>query len=533
MATVRSTVHDLLRSWGLTTVFGNPGSNELPFLDGFPSDFRYVLGLQEAAVLGMADGYAQATGRPALVNLHSAAGLGHAVGNLANARASHTPLVVTAGQQNRSMIGLNAVLGEADMVRVPEPQVKWSYEPATAQDVPRALSEAFHRATLPPAGPVFVSLPMDDWGQPADPDVAALLPGRRVRWAGAADPDVVAELARRMAAARTPALVVGPEADDERAFDRVVALAERWRAAVWTAPTAPRCPFPTRHPQWRGLLPPSIAGVAEHLAGHDLVLVLGAPVFRYHAHRPGRWLPEGTELVAVGSDPGAAARTPFGDALVGDVAAIAGQLLQALPDDPARALPEPRTIPHAVLPDEGPFPADALFAALTEALPANARLVNESTANTSQFWTHLDLRSPRSLLFPAAGGLGFGLPAAVGVALADPERPVVAVLGDGAAQYGITGLWTAAQHRLPVTFLVLRNGGYGALRGFVHSLGVQNAPGLDLPDLDAVQIAEGYGVPACRVTSARELKAALSDVTATRGPRLVEVPVPTELRKLG
>jgi benzoylformate decarboxylase len=186
-----------------------------------------------------------------------------------------------------------------------------------------------------------------------------------------------------------------------------------------------------------------------------------------------------------------------------------------------------------VLPDEGPFPADALFAALSEALPAHARLVNESTANTAQFWTQVDLREPRSLLFPAAGGLGFGLPAAVGMALADPERPVVAVLGDGAAQYGITGLWTAAQHRLPVTFLVLRNGGYGALRGFVDQLGVQNAPGLDLPDLDAVKIAEGYGVPACRVSSARELKAALAAVATTEGPRLVEIPVPPELRPLG
>jgi benzoylformate decarboxylase len=215
------------------------------------------------------------------------------------------------------------------------------------------------------------------------------------------------------------------------------------------------------------------------------------------------------------------------------VAAIAAQLLHALPEEPGRAAPEPREIPHALLPDEAPFPADALFAALTEALPTHARLVNESTANTAQFWTHLDLRAPRSLLFPAAGGLGFGLPAAVGMALADPERPVVAVLGDGAAQYGITGLWTAAQHRLPVTFLVLRNGGYGALRGFVDQLGVQNAPGLDLPDLDAVRIAEGYGVPACRISSARELKAALADVAAASGPRLVEVPVPTELRPLG
>jgi benzoylformate decarboxylase len=539
MPTVRETTYDLLRAWGLTTVFGNPGSNELPFLDGFPPDFRYVLGLHEGAVLAMADGYAQATGRPALVNLHSAAGLGNAMGNLANARASFTPLVVTAGQQARAMVGLGSVLAEPAMTRVPEPQVKWAFEPARAQDVPRALSEAFHLATLPPAGPVFVSLPLDDWAQEVDPDEVAHLAGRRVRSAGAATPDLVADLAGRLRAARSPALVVGPEVDDERAFPLVVALAERLRAPVWTAPTPPRCPFPTRHPLWRGVLPPSIAGVSEHLTGHDLVLVLGAPVFRYHAYRPGPWLPAGTELVAVGADPGTAARAAFGDAVVADVAAVTAQLLDALPaappheSVPSRPSPPPRDRPAAPPLGHVPFAADAVFAELTRSLPAGVRLVNESTSNTSQFWSHLDLDRPRSLFFPAAGGLGFGLPAAVGVALADPTRPVVAVLGDGALQYGVTGLWTAAQLGLPVTFVVLRNGGYGALRSFVAQLGVDGAPGLDLPGLDAVRIAEGYGVPAERIDDGDTLAAVLASTAPGRGPRLLEVPITAETRPLG
>ncbi|HEV7824367.1 MAG TPA: benzoylformate decarboxylase [Mycobacteriales bacterium] len=539
MPTVRETTYDLLRAWGLTTVFGNPGSNELPFLDGFPPDFRYVLGLHEGAVLAMADGYAQATGRPALVNLHSAAGLGNAMGNLANARASFTPLVVTAGQQARAMVGLGSVLAEPAMTRVPEPQVKWAFEPARAQDVPRALSEAFHLATLPPAGPVFVSLPLDDWAQEVDPDEVAHLAGRRVRSAGAATPDLVADLAGRLRAARSPALVVGPEVDDERAFPLVVALAERLRAPVWTAPTPPRCPFPTRHPLWRDVLPPSIAGVSEHLTGHDLVLVLGAPVFRYHAYRPGPWLPAGTELVAVGADPGTAARAAFGDAVVADVAAVTAQLLDALPaappheSVPSRPSPPPRDRPAAPPLGHVPFAADAVFAELTRSLPAGVRLVNESTSNTSQFWSHLDLDRPRSLFFPAAGGLGFGLPAAVGVALADPTRPVVAVLGDGALQYGVTGLWTAAQLGLPVTFVVLRNGGYGALRSFVAQLGVDGAPGLDLPGLDAVRIAEGYGVPAERIDDGDTLAAVLARTAPGRGPRLLEVPITAVTRPLG
>ncbi len=534
MPTVRETVHQLLRGWGLTTVFGNPGSNELPFLDRLPADFRYVLGLHEGAVLAMADGYAQATGRPALVNLHSAAGLGNAMGVLTNARAAGTPLVVTAGQQSRALVGLGAVLAEPALTRVPEPQVKWSFEPARAQDVPRALSEAFHLAALPPAGPVFVALPMDDWAREVDPDEVAGLPGRRVRRAGAASADLVAELVGRLAGAADPALVVGPEVDDERAFGPVVALAERLQAAIWTAPTPPRCPFPTRHPLWQGVLPPSIAGVGEHLTGHDLVLVLGAPVFRYHADRPGPWLPPGTELIAVTGDPGGAARPPFGEAVVGDVAAITAQLLAALPDSlPDRPRPPRPAAPRSVPPpaDRAPFPAESLFALLAAALPPEVRLVNESTANTTQFWAQLVLDRPRSLFFPAAGGLGFGLPAAVGVALADPARPVVAVLGDGAVQYGVTGLWSAVQLDLPVTFLVLRNGGYGALRNFVGQLGVTGAPGLDLPGLDAVRIAEGYGMAAQRLTGADELAAALRSPTA--GPRLIEVDITTETRAFG
>jgi benzoylformate decarboxylase len=541
MPTVRETTYDLLRAWGLTTVFGNPGSNELPFLDGFPPDFRYVLGLHEGAVLAMADGYAQATGRPALVNLHSAAGLGNAMGNLANARASNTPLVVTAGQQARAMVGLGSVLAEPAMTRVPEPQVKWAFEPARAQDVPRALSEAFHLAALPPAGPVFVSLPLDDWAREVDTDEVAHLAGRRVRAAGAGGPELVGELAGRLWAARSPALVVGPEVDDEGAFPLVVALAERLQAPVWTAPTPPRCPFPTRHPLWRGVLPPSIAGVSEHLTGHDLVLVLGAPVFRYHAYRPGPWLPAGTELVAVGADPGTAARAAFGDAVVADVASVAAQLLEVLPGvrAPRESVP-PRERPAAPVPATAPpptsptpFTADAVFAQLARSLPTGVRLVNESTSNTSQFWAHLDLDRPRSLFFPAAGGLGFGVPAAVGVALADPSRPVVAVLGDGALQYGVQGLWTAAQLGLPVTFVVLRNGGYGALQSFVAQLGVAGAPGLDLPGLDAVRIAAGYGVPAERITDGDALAAALSRTGPGQGPSLLEVPITAETRPLG
>jgi benzoylformate decarboxylase len=304
-----------------------------------------------------------------------------------------------------------------------------------------------------------------------------------------------------------------------------VALAERLRAPVWTAPVPPRCPFPTRHPLWQGVLPPSIAGVSELLNGHDLVVALGAPVFRYHVYRPGPWLPTGTELLAVGSDPQEAARTAFGDAVVANVGAVVEQLLDRIPARRTKPRRRTRQVAESPAPDRAPFAADAVFGELARAIPVEVPLVNESTSNTVQFWAHLNRSRPRSLFFPAAGGLGFGLPAAVGVALADPARPVVAVLGDGALQYGVTGLWTAAQLGLPVTFVVLRNGGYEGLRSFFAPLGISGAPGLDLPGFDAVQIAAGYGVPGELVTTGKELAAALERAATANGPRLVEVPV--------
>lgn len=525
MTTVRETVHELLRGWGLTTVFGNPGSNELPFLDQFPTDFRYILGLHEGAVLAMADGYAQATGRPALVNLHAAAGLGNAMGNLANAREMHTPLIVTAGQQARGMVGLGAMLSDPDLTTVPRPHVKASFEPLRAQDVPRSLSEAYYLAMLPPTGPVFVSLPLDDWFAEVNPQEIEHLARRRVHSLGAPDEAHLAGLAARLATAKSPALVVGPEVDAEPTYSQVVELAERARLPVWLAPSPPRAAFPTTHPHFQGSLPASVSGVSQTLAGHDFILVLGAPVFRYHFNQPGPYLPDGAELVFVTSDPAQAARAPFGEALVGDVgrvvAGLAGRTLSA-PDRPAvtpRKAPEPVPAAHAA-----PLPPEAVFDTLGANLPHDALLVYESTSHTPEFWARTPMHRAKTLFFPAAGGLGFGLPAAVGVALAHPDRRVFAILGDGSTQYGVQGLWTAAQHDLPITFIVLRNDEYGGLQSFTGALGVKDVPGLDLPGLDVVTVARGYGLPAERVDTLAALEKALTSTAA--GPLLLEVGIP-------
>ncbi|MGW3033912.1 benzoylformate decarboxylase [Streptomyces sp. NPDC001178] len=518
MPSVRSVCHEFLQRQELTTVFGNPGSNELPFLADLPDRFRYVLGLHEGAVVGMADGYAQATGRPVLVNLHAASGSGNAMGALTNAVASRTALVVVAGQQVRPAIGPEANLANVDAPSLMKPLVGWAAEPACAQDVPRALAQAVFEAQLQ-CRPTYLSVPYDDWAVDADENASAVL-DRQVHRAAVPGAEQGRRLADAVTAARRPALVLGGDIDSDGLFDDAVRLAERLGAAVWAAPSLFRLPFPNRHPQFRGVLPAGIDPISQSFEGHDLVLVLGAPVFRYHEYLPGRYLPEGTRLIQVTEDASAAARAPMGEALVADPAAVIDLLLKELdaatePAGDYRPTPAPATGQGTRLhPEE-------VFASLRDELPDDTAYVVESTSTNSSWWRQMDLRRPGSYYFPAAGGLGFGLPGAVGVAMAQPDRPVVGVIGDGSANYGITALWTAAQHRLPVTVVLLRNGTYGALRWFSGLLGVPDAPGMDIPGLDFTRIAEGYGVSAQHVESVDELRAVLS--RRPDGPRLVQV----------
>jgi benzoylformate decarboxylase len=522
LSTVRSATFDLLRRSGMTTIFGNPGSNELPFLAGMPDDFTYVLGLHEGAVMGMADGYAMASGRPAFVNLHAAAGTGNAMGALTNAMTAHTPLVVSAGQQVRSTLGLEPLLANTEAAQLPKPLVKWSVEPASAVDVPRAFSQAVHTARLEPQGPVYISIPYDDWAVEAD--VASdHLGARTVVQAGSPSEEQVAELVGVLAGARNPVLVVGPAVDAAGANGLAVELAERLRMPAWIAPSLNRCPFPTRHPSFRGVLPAAVQGIARLLADHDLIVVVGAPVFRYHQYDPGDYLPAGAELVHLTSDPAEATRAPMGRSVVGDLTALLGAVLKQLPVAD-RPMPEARPVPALPAEREGGLWPEQLFTVVDEATPDDVIYVKESTSTTAVFMDHVDLREQGSFYFPAAGGLGFGMPAAVGVAMARPERRVVGLIGDGSAHYGITALWTAAAYRVPVTFVILKNGTYGALKAFAGYMGVAGVPGLDISGVDYCAIAEGYGVPARRAGTADELRTAMTEAMASDGPVLIEVP---------
>jgi benzoylformate decarboxylase len=524
MTTVRDATYEFMRRRGMTTMFGNPGSTELPMLAEFPDDFTYVLGLQEAVVVGMADGYAQASARPTIVNLHTAPGVGNAMGGIFNAQANKSPLVITAGQQARSLMTLQANLTNRDAARMPHPLVKWSYEPPRAEDVPHALARATHLAALPPAGPVFVSIPMDDWAAEVDEGAVAHQTSRTVSGRAVADPAVVRDLAARVSDAGNPVLVAGPDVDASGGWDAAVALAVRQRLPVWAipAPGGGRIGFPESHPNFIGILPPAIGPLSETLAGHDLVLVVGASVFSYYPNIPGPLLPEGAALVAITSDPDEAARAPMGDAVVADVALTLEALLEQVGESD-RDAPEPRPAPEPA-PESDPISPSTAVAALGEVFPEEGIVVLESPSATLALRNQLRLSKPGSYYFGAGGGLGFGLSASLGVQLAQPERPVVCVIGEGSAQYAIQAFWSAVAYDVPVTFLVLRNEEYAILKWFASMEEVEGAPGLDLPRLDVAGVASGYGVSARRVGDG-ELRDALAQAIASDRPELVEVRV--------
>ena len=520
---------EVFRAHGLTTIFGNPGSNELPFLAGLGDDFRFILGLHEQVVVGMAEGYSRATGGPALVNLHAASGSGNGMGALTNAHYGHVPLVVLAGQQVRRTVGQEAMLANLDAATLPAPLVKYSHEPLAATDVPRTLSQAAFEAVTQPSGPVYVSVPLDDWDETALPD-DELLTQRSVTTAGTMSESLRRELAEVLNGAQNPALVLGPQVDaaavdDPTVYEHAVALAERLGASVFVAPSPTRCPFPTTHPNFEGVLVPGIKSVRDRLIGHDVVLVMGAATFRYHRWEPANYLEPGTEVIQITQDAREATRAPYGRAVVADIATALADLAEATADRGnrrgdrgARAVPAP---PRSEQGMTGPEVLDVL----NEHVDDSVVYVNETTTLDLEYLERIVIDRPGMYHFPASGGLGFGLPVAVGMAIGDPEKTVVATVGDGSANYGLTALYTAAQLGTKTIFVIVNNSGYGALSGFAERMGVPDTPGLTLGTIDFVSLAQGYGVPASRTTTREEFDAAYREALQADGPVLIDAVV--------
>lgn len=527
--TVRDITRGLLRELGLTTVFGNPGTTEVPFLTDWPDDFRYVLGLQESAVVSMADGYAQSRREPVLVNLHSAGGVGHALGAIFTAYRNRTPMVITAGQQARTLMFGEPFLGATDAAEFPRPYVKWSYEPARAADVPAALVRAHQLATTPPHGPVFVSVPADDWDEPG-----VEVPARRSNSTFAPDPGAVDELAAALDDCSRPAFVVGPAVDADGVVDDLVRLAEKTAAAVWVAPMSPRCSFPEDHRQFAGFLQPERRALTAELAEHDLVVVWGAPAFTYHVHRgePEPSTADENEIYLVSDDPDVLARARRGRGVLSTTGHAVRQVEQrvapadrALPRSYARPdRPEPRT----------PLTAAYVFDAISRSLPAGAAVVEETPSHRNDLHEYLPITSRDGGFFTGfSGALGYGIGAAVGVAMADPSRRTVAVIGDGASMYGIQAVWTAVREQAPVTFVILDNSRYAAVAVLGEAAGGAKLPGVELGGIDHAALGDSLGCPSRAVNTPDELERALAEDFAGReGPSLLHARVDDQQRYL-
>jgi benzoylformate decarboxylase len=545
MSTPVGAMLEILRDEGVDRVFGNPGTTELPLLDALVDepDLPYVLGLQEGSVVAMADGYARAGRRTGFVNLHAAAGVANGLIGLLNARRSQTPMVVTAGQQDRRHLPYHPMLA-GDLVGLARPACKSALELAHARDLPVALRRAFAEAVRPPAGPVFLAIPMDLLAEETTVDV----PARSARPA----PTVaggLSQAADRLAGARSPAIVAGDGVGRDGAVHQLVEVAEAVGAAVYHQPMADGVNFPTAHPLYQGMLPPTTAAIRSHLTGHDVVLLVGAHAFTAHHYTPDDPVPDGTALVQLDADPAEPGRNlPVELALVGTLAptlrALADQLATGAGGTLDEAARERWTalaaasagsrvrIDAAALAAYGEAPLDPLAVAhaVAAGLPAGTIVVEEAITAGLLLRQVLRQDRPGSYLHTVGGGLGWGIGAAVGAKLAAPDRPVVAALGDGSATFGLQGLWSAARYRVPVAFVVFDNGEYRTLKDTLDrskSRSTGRYLGLDLrdPAVDWAAAGAAFGVPVVRPDSAEELAGLVAGVTDLDGPLLLDVPI--------
>jgi benzoylformate decarboxylase len=499
-------------------MFGNPGSTELSMVRDFPEDFSYVLGLQESIVVGAAAGHALGSGRAGLVSLHSAGGVGHSLGAVFNAYRDRVPLVILAGQQVRAMLPTRPFLGADQPALFPRPYVKWSAQPERAESVPGALAEAWRIAMTPPRGPVFLSVPEDDWDRAAEP-----VPHREVHTGFGAAPEALTEVAAALDGAASPVLIVGSGVEDEGALPLVVELAERTGAHVWISPLSGRSGFPEDHPLFRGFLPPVRDQLAARLEGHDVIVALGAPIFTYHVHHEGAYIPEGARLFHFDCDPGQVAWAPVGTSVLTTIDAGVRGLLDRVAKA-ERPAPEPRVRPATPAATD-PMDPGLVLDAIRDLLPANTVIVEEAPSHRDAFHARVPITAPGAFLTTGSGALGWGLPLAVGRAIASGGERIVCVFGDGSIMYSVQALWTAAQHNVPMTVVVLNNGGYQAVKALGRRIGIQAVPGSSITGIDFTTVAQGLGVPGRAVTSAAELPEALAAGFAHDGPFLIDVTV--------
>lgn len=542
---------ETLRSEDVEYIFGNPGTTELALMDALVDmpEIHYVLALQEASAVAMADGYAQASGRSGFLNLHTAGGLGNGMGNLLNASVSQTPLVVTAGQQD-SRHTLTDPLLAGDLVSIAAPAVKWAHEVTDVSQVPVLIRRAFNDAKAAPTGPVFLSLPMDVMEAMTSIGITERSVVDRRGVAGSLDS--LAACLAGIAPGRL-AIIAGDEIHASNAAAEVVQLAETLGAPVYGSSWPGRIPYPTAHPLWTGNLPTSADEIARVLGAYEAVFALGGKSLITILYTEKSAVPPGCAVFQMSSDIRDLGRTyPTKLSVVGDIQASLRALAPALAaataaTDAARAglLREAAANRHRrrlALDEKAAAQAAAsvitpLVAAqqAARAIGPDIAIVDEAIATSLHLRGFLDSASPRQYSFLRGGGLGWGMPAAIGCSLGLGRQPVVSLVGDGAALYSPQALWTAAHERLPVTFVVMNNREYNVLKNFMRtragygSAGENRFIAMDLvdPAIDFLSLAAAMGVPARRIERASDIAPAIEAGIAGGTPNLIEIAIGT------
>jgi benzoylformate decarboxylase len=542
-----SVLLEVLHSEGVEYIFGNPGTTELPLIDALleTPEISYVLALQEASAVAMADGYAQAARRPGFLNLHTAGGLGHGMGNLLNASISQTPLVVTAGQQDsRHTITDPLLLG--DLVQIARPAVKWAQEVVHADQLPVLLRRAFHDANAAPTGPVFLSLPMD-----VMEEMSAVGIGKRSvidRRPIAGSLDVLAAHLAGIAPGRL-AIIAGDEVHWSDAAEEVMALAHTLGAPVYGSSWPSRIPFPTAHPLWAGNLSTKAVEIAARLANYDAIFALGGKSLITILYTEGSAVPPGCAIFQMSADVrdlGRTYETPL--SVVGDIkaslqamaplleaaTALKAAAYEALRRE-ARQVQQRRLEKMALMADaQMGAPVTTPLVAAREvvlAIGPEIPIVDEAIATSVQVRGFLHSMSPRQYSFLRGGGLGWGMPAAVGCSLGLGRQPVVCLVGDGAALYSPQALWTAAHQNLPVTFIVMNNREYNVLKNFMKGqsdyVSARSnrfiAMDIEKPVIDYLALARSMGVRASRIEKATDIASAVEAAIASGTPNLIEI----------
>ena len=542
----RDVLLEVLRTEGVRHIFGNPGSTELPLIDALAGtdDLHYVLALQEATAVAIAEGYAQASGRPAFLNLHTSAGLGNAIGALTNAQANQTPLVVTAGQQDYRHIVTDPLLA-GDLTGLARSVSKWVHEVRTPGELGTILRRAFHDAMSPPAGPVFVSLPMD---MLESPDDFAVPPPSAIHRRPIAD--ALDDLARLLTQPRVGkvGIVVGDEVATSDAVAEVAALAEALGAPVHGAPLHSYGVFPPLHPLWAGMLVPAAAAMNATLSTYDRVLLIGGRGFMAYPYTPGPALPPTTELLHLSADAQQLGRTYATRwAAAGDPKATLAAILplvraNADTTGAAAAVEAAATRRQSAVAaledtalsryDTSPIDPMAAAHALVRAVPAGSSIVDEAITTGVYVRGFHHEPVPGRYFFNRGGGLGWGMPAAVGVSLARDREPVLCVVGDGSAMYSPQALWTAAHEHLPVVFAVVNNRQYLILKNILRGMGGDSTRhgkfvAMDIvdPPVDYLALAQSMGVDATLVEKAHDVGDAVRAAFESERPHLLELPI--------